>query len=334
LVSPQNIKIRSNDYIHYCLVLSGVESSQYFLSRLETLLSSVLLLSHGLPIHLIILTDSHSVDLILASIQSSYYQSLLDRCLLVREHQDKLKLKIPKLAVEFVNYQTIIDQFSTEIRAMKQHFNNWDLEYNVTGVDGEGETASVGWRMPSRYDKDIFYLTPFYHLVFPLDKIIITDVDVIFKRSLEFLYRQFLNFSSSSLYSLAPDLTPHYFTLTQTWRKDNPDSKVGLVGDKQGKNTGVGLLHLSRMRNNEEFNKYLTPEELQRLTTKYSFTGALGHQDWWNLVSWEREEFIHNLPCNFNVQVETEYRTGPWLEIFDKFHQCQGSIYILHGHNL
>jgi len=334
LVSPQNIKIRSNDYIHSCLVMTGVvpdiDSSGHFLRKLETLLASVLLLSHGVPIHLMILTDPQSLDFIHDSVQKSYYKSLMDRCLLVTEQNKKLKNKLPKLAMEFVSYSSITDHFSTEISAMKLNFNNWNLEYNVSGLDGDGQTVSIGWKMPNRYDKDIFYLTPFYHLVFPIDKIIIMDVDVKFKRSLEFLYRQFVNFSPTALYSFAPDLTPHYFSLTQNWRKENSGSKIGLVGPKQGKNTGVGLFNLARMRRNEHFNSYFTPAKLQNLVTKYSFIGALGHQDWWNILSWENEEFIHHLPCNFNVQVETEFRTGPWLQIFDDYHDCPGPIYIMH----
>eukprot|EP00090_Calanus_glacialis_P003365 TRINITY_DN12492_c0_g1_i1.p1 TRINITY_DN12492_c0_g1~~TRINITY_DN12492_c0_g1_i1.p1 ORF type:complete len:205 (-),score=57.65 TRINITY_DN12492_c0_g1_i1:84-650(-) len=188
--------------------------------------------------------------------------------------------------------------------------------------------------MPSRYDKDIFYLTPFYHAVFPLQKMIFSDVDVVFKISLESLYAKFSTFSEDNLYSFAPDLTPHYFTLTQDWRTANPSSPIGTPGPQQGLNTGVGLLHLSRMRASQQLNDNLLPEMMDRLADRLVFVGALGHQDWWNLVSWASPEMISHLPCNYNVQVETEYRQGPWLQTFDLFHECPGNIKILHGHNI
>ena len=106
---------------------------------------------------------------------------------------------------------------------------------DITGFDGTGNPVSVGFHMPSRYDKNIFYLTPFYHHVFPVEKMIFSDVDVVFKVvdiklliirrsllifqiSLERLYTIFSSFSDDNLYSFAPDLTPHYFTMTQDWR--------------------------------------------------------------------------------------------------------------------
>ena len=52
---------------------------------------------------------------------------------------------------------------------------------HTSGSDGSGTSVSVGYYMPSRYDQDIFYLTPFYHAVFPVEKMILSDVDVAFK---------------------------------------------------------------------------------------------------------------------------------------------------------
>ena len=43
------------------------------------------------------------------------------------------------------------------------------------------KSVSVGFQIPPRYDKDIFYLTTFYHKVFPVEKMIFSDVDVAFK---------------------------------------------------------------------------------------------------------------------------------------------------------
>ena len=103
----------------------------------------------------------------------------------------------------------------------------------------------------------------------------------------------------------------------------NPSSPIGTPGPQQGLNTGVGLLHLSRMRASQQLNDNLLPEMMDRLAGRLVFVGALGHQvallsgvtthqpsicvqDWWNLVSWASPEIISHLPCNYNVQVETE----------------------------
>ena len=51
----------------------------------------------------------------------------------------------------------------------------------LTRSDGDGKSVSVGFQIPPRYDKDIFYLTPFYHEVFAVEKMIFSDVDVAFK---------------------------------------------------------------------------------------------------------------------------------------------------------
>ena len=45
----------------------------------------------------------------------------------------KIKYKIPKLVVEFVNHKDITDKFAKSIVGMKKHFNNWDREYAVKG---------------------------------------------------------------------------------------------------------------------------------------------------------------------------------------------------------
>ena len=42
-----------------------------------------------------------------------------------------------------------------------------------------------------RYKYDMFYLSPFYHLVFPLTHLIVMDTDTELKFNVELLYKQF-----------------------------------------------------------------------------------------------------------------------------------------------
>ena len=48
-----------------------------------------------------------------------------------------------------------------------------------------------------------------------MEKLIISDVDIVYRTSLESLYRQFSEFSPEQLFSFAPDLSPHYHSMTQ-----------------------------------------------------------------------------------------------------------------------
>ena len=200
LIPPWDLRLTTPDHIHYCLLMSNVtptaEPTGHFLSKLGRLLESILLLSRGIPLHLIFLTEEESIGSIQRQVELSYASAVMDRMLKNEEQGKKMKYKIPRVEVEFVNHKDITDKFEESIAGMKKHFNNWDREYevkgknsdtaediiaHVAGNDGSGNPVSVGFKMPSRYDKDIFYLTPFYHSVFPLQKMIFSDVDVVFK---------------------------------------------------------------------------------------------------------------------------------------------------------
>ena len=111
--------------------------------------------------------------------------------------------------------------------------------------------------------------------------------------------------------------------LLQAHRASVAGSEVGEAGREQGLNTGVGLLHLARMRQQPLLHQYRQPAGIAALAARYSgraasrsvycvlcnicvrfhFRGALGHQDWWNLVSWSEPTWRHHLPCNYNMQV-------------------------------
>ena len=211
LIAPWSLNVTTSDHIHYCLLVSRVtpadEPTGHFLRKLDRLLESILLLSRGVPLHFIFLTEDESISSIIPVVERVYAQVVMQRLLWRDEQHKKERYKIPRVIVEFVSYEKIVEKYQDSIIAMKKHFNNWDREYEVkgnidwhctfsyvfTGMDGEGKSVSVGFRVPSRYDKDIFYLTPFYHLVFPVKKIIFTDVDVVFKVITGLIYKLILS---------------------------------------------------------------------------------------------------------------------------------------------
>ena len=137
IIPPWDIRLTTPDHIHYCLLMSNVthsaEPTGHFIRKLGRLLESILLLSRGIPLHLIFLTEHDSIDTIQHRVELSYSKVLMDRLLKREEQTKKIKYKIPRVEVEFVNHKDITDKFEESIAGMKKHFNNWDREYQVKG---------------------------------------------------------------------------------------------------------------------------------------------------------------------------------------------------------
>ena len=55
----------------------------------------------------------------------------------------------------------------------------------------------------------------------------------------------------------------------------------------QGFNTGVVLFDLERMRESEEYNKYISETEVGRVMRKYGYHISLGDQDWFTNIGFE-----------------------------------------------
>ena len=65
LIPPWDLRLTTPDHIHYCLLMTNVtrsaEPTGHFLAKLGRLLGSILLLSRGIPLHLIFLTEEESI---------------------------------------------------------------------------------------------------------------------------------------------------------------------------------------------------------------------------------------------------------------------------------
>ena len=92
------------------------------------------------------------------------------------------------------------------------------------------------------------------------------------------MYKHFKKFSSTNLFGVASDQTPHYFDKSREFRKQNPDSKVGSLGKMQGLNTGVTLLDLQRMRLSKVYRNLTQIDEMIKLEKKYNIKGTVGDQ--------------------------------------------------------
>ena len=68
--------------------------------------------------------------------------------------------------------------------------------------------------------QDLFFISPFYHLVFPFEKFLITDADIQFVYNINLLYDEFDKFGANKLYAFAKDMSPLYRTLMYEYRYD------------------------------------------------------------------------------------------------------------------
>ena len=105
----------------------------------------------------------------------------------------------------------ITSRHRLNIEQMKKYFNNYGKWYKMKG------DPQWAWMPAAKYNHDLFYLSPFYHINFPLDKLIVTNTDIEFKFSIDLLYAQFSLFSSNHIYSLGTDLTPFYADRLFNW---------------------------------------------------------------------------------------------------------------------
>ena len=255
LVDPWDVRERGEHFIHLAMIISGgKEDIEHFTSKADRLLVTVLSTSKGNSIHLIFITEESSVPTIARHVESAFARALRERILFNSETWKQVKgrmFRIPKLRVEFVSMASITSRHRIRIEHLKKHFNNYSDWYTMKG------DPKWAWMPAAKYNHDLFYLSPFYHLDFPFDKLIVTDTDIEFKFSIDSLYAQFSQFSANHLYSLGPDLTPFYADRLFDYRLLHPETRLGLPGELQGVNTGVVLLHLERMRRSEKFNRYV-----------------------------------------------------------------------------
>ena len=231
LVKPWDVKISSPEYIHMGLVMAGVSPEQHpeqhYLHRMEKMLRSTISYSQGTPLHLVFISDQESVQVISRRVESAYASMVMGRILLHNEIWKMKRYRIPKLRVEFVDLSAITDKYRDTVEHMKKHFNNYNEAYRISGKAEDiypsiificRKQRQLGLLASSEYDKNLFYLAHFYHLVFPFDKFIVVDADIEFKYRVESLYDVFDGFEETQMYSLGRDLSPFYRSMIYQYR--------------------------------------------------------------------------------------------------------------------
>lgn len=334
LIDPEDVQFTDNLWIHLGIVLADVgpvkHPEQYFVHRLEPVIKSALSFSGKRPIHLVYISDEDSLEVIANQTEKTLAKVLRERILLSSEAWKVPDHHIPTFRVEFVNIKSITEKYRTQIDHMKTRFNVVNETYKI-GIDG---FENWGFDPVVKYRHDLFYVSPFYHLMFPFEKFVVVDADIEFKYNINKLFEEFEKFEPNQLYAFAKDMSPLYRTLLHSYRKENPETKLGDPGNLQGINTGVVLLNLQKMRSDKTFQEYLNSENIDKLCDKYHFKGFIGDQDWWNIVVWDNPQFVHFLDCGFNFQIKKEFNQHPFDQLFDIYHACDSTMMIKHGHNM
>lgn len=146
-------------------------------------------------------------------------------------------------------------------------------------------------------------------------------------------------FTKSTLFGLAPELSPVYRHILYNYRlKHNTSFGDPLKPVKPphytgypGLNSGVMLFNLERIRNSEFYGSLISEPMVQNLVKKYLFKGHLGDQDYFTILGYERPELVHMLPCQFNRQLCVWWRDHGYSDIFEQYFQCGGNVKIYHG---
>ena len=170
----------------------------------------------------------------------------------------------------------------------------------------------------SRFDRDLFFIAPFYHrLLHHLDQVVVIDLDLEFRwdnaTCLTLSKQGWGGWSAESLlpawwrpthgFRQRPVLILSVYHL---WLGSGTPGKNWAIKSKlksQGVNAGLMLFQLDKMRESEEYNEELGSDAMRRLSNKFlpRPEWSLAAQDWFSILSWVKPHLVARLPCRFNV---------------------------------
>lgn len=152
-----------------------------------------------------------------------------------------------------------------------------------------------------------YLLKPLLHYILPpsVKRALVLDTDVVMIRPLAALWAQFASFG--------------------------PEAMLGLVGEQSdlyhnrsiGKNGGVQLLHLERMRRSPTFAAALDYYASGRGGT---WLGYLGDQTLYSLMAYTHGALFHNLGCEWNRQLSLHFGLKA-----QRRHSCPAGCGLLHA---
>ena len=153
-------------------------------------------------LHFIMLTDRRSVP-------------YLDRIFRKFIHRDiKLPGKAINVTYDFVDTGVFTQNYIRSINRMRPHFTS-------------------NTKAARKYNDDLFLMGPYYHRIFPYEKLIVLDADLKFRIDVAELYALFDEFDSQQVMGSANDLAPHYRIAFRHYREANPGTHIGEPGKFQ-----------------------------------------------------------------------------------------------------
>ncbi|CAN7984890.1 unnamed protein product, partial [Ixodes hexagonus] len=183
------------------------------------------------------------------------------------------------------------------------------------------------------YSDALFFLSVGMHRVLPLRRIILLDIDLRFESDISLLHRHFSLFPETAVVGLAHELSPTYLYLFYEHRRRHMETKCGWPPPRgnPGFNSGVLLIDLRRMATSPVFRNLSSLEGVEYLTSKYTFRGLFGDQDFYTLLSCERPELVYVLPCTWNRQLCRWLKYHGYARVFDDYHRCDGRVDVYHA---
>jgi len=312
---------QEKEEIEVATICKGNKTS--LLMNLDRMVNSMLEKSGGSKIRLTVLSDPQSWP--------SAHQVL--RQTIGRYYSKGIILGYSSIAfilVDYVDLDSIMPAILDKniVKTMKKIFGPKNKSLILPPDDprkksyfpDEPVAATIALTIPTIFDLDIFYIAPFYHRLLPeKDNLIVVDLDLEFQVGIDQVYDLFSTMIQSQVVGLSPCLSPYYPFITG-----------GSELQRRGLNTGILILKLKTMRESGEYNAQLTSEHMQALAGKYLPNNDffLAEQDWFSLLSWDRNHLVKVLPCRFNVQrcIWPPISSSPHFRNFP----CEGDPAILH----
>lgn len=228
-VTLSGLRHSDRSYIHLAMIITnGKRESDQLMTKitknLQKMFASLLKFNQRTPLHLIVITDDETRFLFKNILMQNIGKFISETVM-----QHTLNRNFPRIRVEFTKLTSITDKYRNDIDEMKKlfGFSDPDVKYVI-----KDEVVLVP---NTKYTHDLFFIAPFYHkeVAEAIDKLIVIDIDLEFRTDLRNLHRHFSKFSESELIGLAPDLSPHYYQMSKTFRDHNPGTEIGAPGKYQ-----------------------------------------------------------------------------------------------------
>ena len=149
---------------------------------------------------------------------------------------------------------------------------------------------------------------PVLHLLLSphIEQLIMLDTDTLFVRPLSALWAEFARFPSMAVLGVAPEQNELYTPIP-------------------GKNGGVQLMHLRRMRESRLYNTLL---DWHGSGASACRTGWFGDQTVYSIIGFKSPRLLHQLPCEWNRQL------APTVPSDSVLHECTGRCGLLHANGI